>query len=253
VTVSFQSIMDDPAPWGCLAIAATVRPGAPDRPFLVKPGRIDPDKRAARAERVHQRELRNTDLIGGDVLLHIDTGMYGCVVSRIDPWDFWFEAWTLPDDEQGLAQLAARGLEGEWACVGSAVREGETIPSWFPFVPIPVMYSHDKEGRFNPEYVDAVMDSHPGVRKGYDPREEDPYRVKFKTPGQFTAREKAIMKAQREGLQRFIEGEGVEGLQEKLKELDEPLEDGETRDVFIGSPESKKDRSISYKGQDKRS
>lgn len=253
MTVPIQTIIEDPSPWGALAVAPEVRPGAPALPFRVLPGKVDPGQRIARARRVHEDNLRNTDLIGGDMLLHTGTGLIGRVVQRIDPWDFFFEAWTLPDDERGLAQLRMHGLEGEWICWGHAVMPGERIPSWFPFEPIPIMQSHLADGRPNPEYGEAFLDLHPGVRQGRDPRvEHDPHRVGFKKPGDFTAKERAIMAHQREGMRRFIEGEGLEALREKLKKLDEPMEDGESREVFIGAEEPKPGRSISYKDQDKR-
>lgn len=215
---------ENPDARGAQVVLPSCRPGAPGAPFQVEKSGIFAEERYGSLRLERDKALRKNPLVPNDLLLHTHTGVICRVVGMSGPWNARIEAWSPPEGEQEFAYWNKHGGRGEWVCWGYAVMEGEQFPSWFPIQPVQVMDARDEEGRFRPEYVEAYMDSNPGVRKGAQVHKRPLQRT---TPHPEAVR---IFNEHREKIRRAIERGEFELHEEHHRKFEEPLDsDGDVR------------------------
>ncbi len=135
--VKLSHFVEHPEAFGQVCVMPGAHPDhAPLEPFEVVWTDIKPDERygVIKVDDGDTRNPSNRQMHKGDIILHIATGVYGCVKERIRHNEYRIEAWSGPrtDDEKQL-WMVNEG-KGDWVCAGFAWETEEELPWHTPEV-----------------------------------------------------------------------------------------------------------------------
>jgi hypothetical protein len=129
--VKISHFVENPEAYGVCAVMPqpdTTR--APLEPFRVVWSEIKPQERYGVIHRDmgDSRNPSDRELMKGDMILHVNTGVHARVVERIRKYEYRIEAWSGPrTDEDKQAWLINEG-KGDWVCWGQSFETVEELP-----------------------------------------------------------------------------------------------------------------------------
>jgi len=125
VRIGLKYLMMHPEEFGYAIIVPDIRRDAPTMPFKVYSTDLrDPTQRYALLKRDRDQSLGEHDgqVVGNDLLIHIQTGTVAVCVERQSRWNFRIESLVPPQTEKDMREFLASSpfLTGEWVVIGSA-------------------------------------------------------------------------------------------------------------------------------------